>query len=55
MSLLGNRCSCLRTSEEGCVCAGEPDNTKDTSIDFDSDEPLAPPCPLRNNGDDICE
>lgn len=24
------------------------------SLDFDSDEPL-PVCPMRNNGDDICE
>lgn len=23
-------------------------------LDFDSDEPL-PECPMRNNGDDICE
>lgn len=24
------------------------------ALDFDSDEPL-PVCPMRNNGDDICE
>lgn len=27
---------------------------KQLELDFDSDEPL-PACPLRNNGDDICE
>lgn len=50
MSLLGNRCSCLRTPEEGCLCAGDPDYT----LDFNSDAPLA--CPLRDqSGDTTCE
>jgi hypothetical protein len=29
-------------------------STSKVTLDFDSDEPL-PVCPLRNNGDDICE
>lgn len=31
----------------------ETDNAQ-LDLDFDSDEPL-PACPLRNNGDEICE
>lgn len=34
----------------------EPQKQEDqpVELDFDSDEPL-PVCPMRNNGDDICE
>lgn len=56
MSMLGDRCSCGRTPEQGCPCREGPSDLdiSPSAIDFDSDEPM-PVCPLRNNGDEICE
>lgn len=50
MSLLGGLCSCLLPVGE-CVCAG--DLNIDSSIDFDSDEPLV--CTRNQEGDETCE
>jgi hypothetical protein len=43
----------IETSEADAVPYVAPVKPQ-LELDFDSDEPL-PVCPLRNNGDDICE